>query len=111
VVPAQGWIPHFLKTSRTVTYETGCSLLPGIPPPGLSAAKLQEAMSVPHGSVRPEAFLTSYFRTSEGQRNAQNPFIHAGPENPVVRNNAAWSVVKSMEKLRFSTIFFGFCGF
>ena len=32
-------------------------------------------------------------------------------ENPVVRNNAALGGLKSMEKLRFSTIFLGFCGY
>jgi hypothetical protein len=32
-------------------------------------------------------------------------------ENPVVRNNAAWEGLKSMEKLGFSTIFLGFCGY
>ena len=32
-------------------------------------------------------------------------------ENPVVRNNAAWGGLKSMEKRRFSTIFLGFYGY
>jgi hypothetical protein len=36
------------------------------------------------------------------------PCIHAGPDNPVVRYNAASGGAKSMEKRLFSTVFFGF---
>jgi hypothetical protein len=39
---------------------------------------------------------------------ARNPCIHAGPDNPVVRNNAALGRLKSMEKPVISTVFFGF---
>ena len=39
----------------------------------------------------------------------ETPLFMRVPENPVVRNNAAWGRPKSMEKLRFSTVFLGFC--
>ncbi len=38
----------------------------------------------------------------------ENPLFMRVPENPVVRNNAALTLLKSMEKRRFSTIFLGF---
>ena len=41
----------------------------------------------------------------------ETPLFMRVPENPVVRNNAAWTLLKSMEKHRFSTIFSGFCGY
>jgi len=41
----------------------------------------------------------------------ETPLFMRVLENPVVRNNAAWEGLKSMEKLRFSTIFLGFCGY
>jgi len=39
----------------------------------------------------------------------ETPLFMRVLENPVVRNNAAWEGLKSMEKLRFSTVFLGFC--
>jgi hypothetical protein len=41
----------------------------------------------------------------------ETPLFMRVLENPVVRNNAAWEGLKSMKKLRFSTIFLGFCGY
>ena len=41
----------------------------------------------------------------------ETPLFMRVLENPVVRNNAAWEGPKSMEKLRFSTIFLGFCAY
>jgi len=38
----------------------------------------------------------------------ESPLFMRVLENPVVRNNAAWDDLKSMEKRRFSTIFLGF---
>ncbi len=41
----------------------------------------------------------------------ETPLFMRVLENPVVRNNAAWDGLKSMEKRRFSTIFSGICGY
>jgi hypothetical protein len=41
----------------------------------------------------------------------ETPLFMRVLENPVVRNNAAWDTLKSIEKLRFSTIFLGFSPF
>jgi hypothetical protein len=40
----------------------------------------------------------------------ETPLFMQVLENPVVRNNAAWEALKSMENCRFSTVFLGFCG-
>jgi hypothetical protein len=69
---------------------------------------LKKPLSAPHEGVRPEALLNLLSGTPGGNAMHENPLFMRVPENPVVRNNAALTLLKSMEKRRFSTIFLGF---
>jgi hypothetical protein len=42
------------------------------------------------------------------ERETRNPCIHAATKFPAVQNNAACGQLKSIEKLRISTVFLGF---
>jgi hypothetical protein len=79
-----------------------CQNLCSLEPPASSRRDPQEAAAL-NSTERDEQFWKPREATF-----ARNPCIHAGPDNPVVGNNAAWDWTKSMEKPVISTVFLGF---
>jgi hypothetical protein len=81
--------------------------LPGIPPPGIFN-RLQEAMKRTAWSSATSSVSKPAAETPGGNVVHKTPLFMRVLENPVVRNNAAWSGLKSIEKHWFSTVFLGF---